>query len=297
MIDLSVASGCEASNARQRELGQYPTPVWVAEALCERHFSDLSSADFVAEPACGEGRFLGAVPSFVPAIGIEIDPAKAEQARCATGRSIITGDFCEVDLPAQPTVILGNPPFQLELVDRFLERSHSLLPDGGRVGFILPAYAFQTAARVAGYSDFWSIAQEMIPRNIFQGLKLPLVFAMFRKDRRRVLVGFALYRETADVQHLPRVYRDLLDQGSGPVWLRLVELALSRLGGEADLPQLYAELESAKPSGNRWWKEKIRQTLRRYADRFVVAGKGRYALRDRQPSRSPSFASQLVLAI
>ena len=280
----------ESDANRQRELGQYPTPSWAAEALYERHFSDLDSNDLVAEPACGEGRFLAVVPAFVPAVGVEIDPNKAAQARLLTGRHVITGDFCGVELPSQPTVILGNPPFRLDLIDRFLDRAHGLLPDGGRVGFLLPAYAFQTAGRVTGYASRWSIAQEMIPRNIFCGLKLPLVFALFRKDRRRKLIGFALYQETADVQSLPRVYRDVLAQGSGPVWLRVIEKALERPGGEADLTDIYVEMEPARPTGNRWWKEKIRQTLRRYADRFTATGKGRYAIRGRHP-----FATEHVL--
>ena len=265
-------------NDQIRSLGQYPTPVWVAEALVERHFHDLDSGDVVIEPSCGPGAFLSALPDGVPAIGVEIDAAVAEQARENTGRRVVVGDFLTVGLDVRPTAIIGNPPFNLEVIDGFLARAHQMLPEGGRVGFLLPAYAFQTAARVAGYADRWSLMQEMIPRNIFPGLKLPLVFALFSKDRRRTMVGFALYREATDVQRLPDPYREALSAGSGPVWRRVVETALTRLGGEADVSSLYAEIEGHRPTRTQFWREKVRQTLRRYEDQFHAVAPGRYAL-------------------
>lgn len=266
------------NSCRIKELGQYPTPVWVAEAIVDRHFHDLDMGDCVAEPSCGPGAFLSAIPQHVPAFGVEIDASVAQQARLHTGRSVIVGDFQTIALDVQPTVILGNPPFNMKVVDGFLERAHQLLPDGGRCGFILPAYAFQTAARVAGYADRWSLMQEMIPRNIYPGLSLPLVFAIFSKDRRRTMIGFALYREAADIQGLAQPYRDTLTTGTGPVWLLVVEEALRRLGGEADVQTLYAEIEGKRPTKTQFWKEQIRRTLRRYGKRFVALGGGRYQL-------------------
>lgn len=265
-------------NSHRKELGQYPTPVWVAESLVDRHFSCLDAKDFVLEPACGPGAFLSAIPSYVPAIGIDIDPNMTAAARLNTGRFVMDGDFREIKLDIQPTVIIGNPPFNMALVDGFLERAYRLLPEGGRVGFILPAFAFQTASRVAGYADRWSLFQEMIPRNIFHGLSLPLVFAIFGKDRRRTMIGFALYRETADVQALPHMYKDLLSAGSGPVWRNVVAESLRRLGGEADLKTIYDEIEGVRPSRTRFWKEKVRQTLRRYGEYFLPIIEGRYRL-------------------
>lgn len=263
---------------RIKELGQYPTPVWVAEAIVDRHFHDLDASDCVAEPSCGPGAFLAAIPQNVPAFGVEIDASVAQQARLHTGRPVFVGDFQTITLDVKPTVILGNPPFNMKVVDGFLDRAHKLLPDGGRCGFILPAYAFQTAARVAGYADRWSLMQEMIPRNIYPGLSLPLVFAMFSKDRRRTMIGFALYREAADMQGLSQPYRDTLAAGAGPVWLLVVEEALRRLGGQADVQTLYAEIEGKRPTKTQFWKEQIRRTLRRYGKRFVALGDGRYQL-------------------
>lgn len=137
---------------------------------------------------------------------------------------------------------------------------------------------------MAGYAESWSIAQEMIPRNIYPGLKLLLVFATFTKDGRRRLFGFALYRETADVQQFPRSVRAELDVYRGPVWARAVETVLRLLGGEADLGSIYEALAPARsrPSANPWWKEKVRQTLRRY-ERFQNVGPSRYALASAPP--------------
>jgi site-specific DNA-methyltransferase (adenine-specific) len=244
----------------------------------ERHFGDLDAGDRVIEPACGPGSFLQAVPSHVMAVGVEIDPAMARAARANTGREVLTGDFLTMDIDFQPTAIIGNPPFNLKLIDGFLDRAHKILPEGGRVGFILPCYAFQTAGRVAEYAESWSMFQELLPRNIYHGLSLPLLFAMFSKDRRRTMVGFALYREAADVLGLPQPYRDVMNASSGPVWMSVVEEALRRMGGEAEVGGLYAEIEGRRPTKTKFWREKIRQTLRRYADRFELVGPGRYRL-------------------
>lgn len=264
--------------SKTRDLGQYPTPVWVAEALVERHFSWLGRDDCVVEPACGPGAFLGAIPPEVRALGVEIDGCVAEEARRNTGRQVIAGDFRDVPLECAPTAIVGNPPFNLRVIDGFLERAHRVLPTGGRVGFILPAYAFQTASRVAGYAQRWSLMQEMIPRNIYPGLSLPLVFALFLKDHRRTMVGFALYWEARDVQLLPREYREELSAGAGPVWARVIELALMRLGGRAGLQEIYEQVEGSRPTQTRFWREQIRKVVRTN-DRFISLGAGSYQLR------------------
>ncbi|HVT35101.1 MAG TPA: hypothetical protein VHE37_05940, partial [Nevskiaceae bacterium] len=82
---------------RRRELNQFFTPLFVAEALVERYFSHLTSRDLVLEPSCGDGAFLAAIPSHIPAVGVEIDPVMAQRAR-ATGREVISGDFRTVPL-------------------------------------------------------------------------------------------------------------------------------------------------------------------------------------------------------
>lgn len=262
-------------------LCQHFTPLWVAEALVERHFGDLDGTDLVLEPTCGRGAFLRALPADVPAFGVEIDPAVAEVARRESGRRVITGDFRAVQINVQPTAIIGNPPFVADLFDAVLDRAHALLPQGARAGFILPTYFFQTSSRTCRYAERWSIAQEMLPRHAFSArMRTPLVFAIFSKDARRLMVGFALYRESEDLRGLARPYRDLLQATTGSIWRAVCRLALERLGGQAELPAIYGELEANRPTRTRFWQEKIRQTLRQYPD-FTALATGRYALSQR----------------
>lgn len=266
------------NHSTQEVLGQYPTPAWLAEAIYERHFLNLTRNDVVCEPSCGPGAFLAAVPDEIPAFGVDIDPSMVARARAITRREVILGDFCTVDLPATPTVLLGNPPFKLALIDAFLARAHDLLPEGGRIGFVLPSYAFQTARRVVAYNDDWSIYQEAIPRSVYSGLKLPLCFAIFTKDRLRNLVGLAFYHEANDIQSFPNEARLTLTEPSKSIWKDTIHAIITRLGGEASLAQIYSVLEQSRPTENRWWKEKVRQTLRRYKRIFYSRGDGRYAI-------------------
>lgn len=261
---------------RRKLLHQWLTPLWVAEALVERHFADLGSGDLVLEPSCGHGAFLRALPDGVRAVGIEIDKVSAARCRRATGRDVVVGDFRSVELDLRPTAVLGNPPFDMDVVDAFLDRSHALLPEGGRVGFVLPAYAFQTASRVVRYAERWSLAQEMIPRNVFPGLRLPLVFALFGKDRRRAMVGFALYREAVEVNAMPAEMREALRAGEGSPWGNVVAAALKALGGKAALAEIYEAVWPKRPTGNPHWREKIRQTLARNG-MFRKVGEATYA--------------------
>jgi adenine-specific DNA-methyltransferase len=260
-----------------QDLHQWFTPRWVAEAIVERHYAHLDMGDCVLEPSCGPGSFLFAIPDHVDAIGVEIDPVLAERARRATGRRVIAGDFLTAEITDQVTHVIGNPPFAAPLIAKFLDRAHCLLPEGGTCGFLLPAYVLQTSTKVLAMHERWSIEQELMPRNIFPRLKLPLVFTMFRKERVRTLVGFFLYREAADVRALPAEVRTALAaDGSGSVWRRAVRAAFGRLGRtRVTLTELYATVE--RPSQNRYWREKVRQVLQTYRD-FRRAGEGLWEL-------------------
>lgn len=274
---LRIVSEIGESIAETRALGQYPTRAWFAERIIEHYFPRLDQQSLVIDAGCGPGAFLSAIPAEVPAFGIDIDARMCDQARANTGRPVLHGDFRNLPINMTPTLIVGNPPFNAKTVDGFLDRSYELLPEGGVVGFVLPAYLFQTANTVARYAERWSLRQDLIPRNVFQNLSLPILFAIFTKDRRRSLVGFAFYQEVADVQKLPQPYRDALNATSGAIWLQIVDLALLRLGGEAGLPAIYDEIEGPAAVRTRFWREKVRQTLRRYSDRFRCTRRGRYA--------------------
>lgn len=261
------------SNIRVEALGQYPTPAWAAAALLRSHLPHLQSHDVVLDPTCGPGRFLQAVPSHIPAVGVEMCPHLAQQARDISGRTVVTGDFLVVDLPERPTVVIGNPPFETAFIERVLDRCHSLLVEGEKCLFILPAYFFQTASRVVRYSEQWSLAQECLPRNIYHGLKHPLVFATFTKDQRRIMSGFSLYHELSYLQSMPKAVRAAMV--SGPcTWRALVDAALELMGGEAQLAEIYEYVADRRPSANRHWKEQVRKVCQQTARRV---SRGRYA--------------------
>lgn len=258
-------------------LGQYMTPDWAAEALVEHYFPSLGAHDLVIEPSCGRGAFLRALPHYVPAIGVEIDPDLAHVAERSTGRRVIVGDFRMVDLPFTATVMIGNPPFSVRTIEEFLDRAWHVLHDEGRIGLLLPCFAFATAATVDRLAERWSIQQDMLPRNLFPGLSHPLCFAQLTKGRTRGLVGFALYHEAAAIQRLRARYRALLASGEGSVWAAVVRAALEALGGTASLQALYREIDGNQPTSNAYWQAKVRQTVQRIA---VPEGRGVWRLRD-----------------
>lgn len=256
---------------------QWFTPEWAAFELVERFFPDLGPADLVVEPSAGLGAFLKAIPAHVPAIGVEIDPEIAEQCRQNTGREVITADFGFASLPHDVTAAIGNPPFSVPVITRFIARLGTL-PLCSRAGFLLPAYALQTHNTVVPWLDRWRLRAEIIPRRLFPGLKLPLVFTMFERGQSREMVGFALYREAVEFDRMGETAREVLTNGRPRrnVWRALVEEILKQLGGEADLAEIYRAIEPKRPTPNAWWKEKVRQILQRH---FEPVFKGRWRQR------------------
>lgn len=262
---------------RDIHLHQYFTPAWAAELIVQRFYPDLGPRDVVLEPTCGDGRFLMAIPDDVEAFGIELDTDMAAAARRNSGRLVIEGDIRTVAFPKKPTLVLGNPPYDMAIVDAILERCYEEMDYGGRIGFLLPTYAFQTASRVARYHERYSLDQVMVPRNLFAGMSKPLMFAQFKKDRRPFLGGLFLYLETDAVNQLAAQYRTLFvgNESRASLWGELVEKALIRLGGEADLQSIYSEVEGTRPTRNPFWREQIRKVLQAHYRRTAPA---RYAL-------------------
>jgi site-specific DNA-methyltransferase (adenine-specific) len=269
------------SQMRNAALDQFMTPEWAAEALVSEFFGDLTANDLVLEPTCGRGAFLKAIPAHVQAIGVEIDEQLAHEAAANTGRRVLCGDFRTIELPENPTAIIGNPPFKMHLLDALLERSRHWLPENGRCGLIVSAYMVQTPSTVLRWNDHWSLEQRILPRTLFPRAIRPLVFLMFTKDRlRRMLGGFALYRESAEINGLGRQAKLLLIHGTPnkTCWRAVVEWGLRQLGGKAHVRELYQVIEPHRPTENRWWQEKVRQTLQRH---FVAVERGVWAAKAR----------------
>lgn len=268
----------------QQQLHQWFTPAWAAEGIVEEAFAWLEPGHRVAEPACGDGAFLCALPDSLEVIGVEIDPIQAERARRASGRHVIVGDFLEV--PAQDLgrvqAVIGNPPFQSDMVAGFLRKSYEILEEGGQAGFILPAYILQTSSSVERLHSLFSIKQAMIPRNLFPGLSLPLCFATFTKERQRRLFGFMLYREAQEIAAIDKRWKQAVATGrdSRGVWFPVVREILRTLGGSADLEQIYGSIQTMRPTANPHWRAKVRQVLQRHASAFERTAPGQYQLRE-----------------
>ncbi len=278
ILDHGRASLDDCAREDRRGLSQWMTPEWAALELVEQFFPDLCDRDLVLEPTCGRGAFVKAIPQHVRAIGVEIDPELAEIAASDTGRTILCGDFRTIELPEKPTQIIGNPPFTVALLEELLDRAVDWLPDNGRCGLILSTAMVQTPSTVCRWNDRWSLDQRILPRTLFPRAIRPLVFLMFTKDRcRKMLGGFALYRESVEINALEAAAKLLLVRGAPQrsCWRAVVEWALRKRGGRARLRELYDLIEPARPTENRWWQEKVRQTLQRH---FKSLGAGEWAL-------------------
>lgn len=268
----------------QQRLHQWFTPAWAAEGIVEEAFAWLEPGHRVVEPSCGDGAFLCALPDSVDVIGVEIDPLQAARARRASGRPVIVGDFLEVPAADLGLVqaIVGNPPFHAATVAGFLRKSHEILEEGGQAGFILPAYIFQSSGSTEQLNEQFSIRQSLLPRNLFPGLSLPLVFATFTKERERRLFGFMLYREAQEIRAIDRRWRDMVATGREKrgAWFPVVRQILGELGGAAELDEIYAAVDSLRPTGNQHWRAKVRQVLGRHTGVFERTAPGRYRLSD-----------------
>jgi adenine-specific DNA-methyltransferase len=257
-------------------LDQWFTPFWGAEELVERALRGMGTVN-LCEPACGTGSFLAAFPTSCPAFGVEIDERLIPAARANSGREVIQGDFLSLDLTGREVeVVLGNPPFGMHTVEAFIDRAYGLIPEGGKIGMILPAYAFQTPRRVTRWMRLFSIDVSLIPRTLFPGLSKALVWAEYLKVGERRFHGLMLFPEQRDIELMPDPISDaLIGPGS---WCGAVRTALGMLGGEASLSAIYdAMLPERRVSAN--WRPKVRQSLQRYCR---PVERGRWALNERE---------------
>jgi hypothetical protein len=264
----------------QESLQQYLTPAWAAERIFEHYFSNLTPKDRVLEPSCGKGAFLKAIPAEIPAMGVELDPVLAEAARGISGREVLCGDFTTLDIDFEPTAIVGNPPFSMDISMAFLRRAGELLPANGRCGFILPAYLFQTASTVSALARRWSIRQDILPRNLFKTqelLRIPIVFALFTKEKVCTLNGFFLHQELDEINRLGARAKLLLTAPAPgkSAWRNVVDSALAALGGQGSLGDIYGWIEGRRPTENPFWREQVRKVLRN-AESYTRVTEGVY---------------------
>jgi adenine-specific DNA-methyltransferase len=273
------------------ELGQWLTPAWVPELIYQHFYPNLSHRDVVADPACGDARWLMALPTAIPAFGVDIDPAITVEARRNTTHPIICADFRSCELPMRPTLFIGNPPFRSALIDAFLERCYDAMDYGGRVGFILPAYYLQAASTGVRLSKKWSLTQTMLPKNLFRKLETPINFVQFDKDGRGRMFGFLLYPERDSLDALKKDYRARF-YGNGSranVWLETAYAAMKKCGKgpryRTAIADVYACIENERPTENPFWRDKLRQI---FGEHFVRVERGVFEMPDKFLSEIPA---------
>lgn len=250
MIEREARSGCPT-------LDQHFTPFWAAEELVADALRQMGSVA-VVEPSCGTGSFLAAIPRNCPAFGVDIDPRVIPAAIANSGREVLLGDFRTVDLgERQAELVIGNPPFETEIIDGFLDRAHAILPDGGLVAMILPASVFGSN-RVTRWGGRFSLDVNIIPRRLFGRIRDPLVWAKLRKGAPRTFLGLMLFAEQRDIEEMrPAIRRALERPGT---WRSAVRMALEALGGEAALGSIY-DMILPERRVSRHWQPKVRQIL------------------------------------
>ncbi|QAY80158.1 class I SAM-dependent methyltransferase [Sphingosinicella sp. BN140058] len=264
-----------AREARSGDAGlsQWFTPFWVAEELMDRTLSKMGHVS-VCEPSCGTGAFLAAVPESYTAFGVEIDPSLVPAAIANSGREVLVGDFRTVDIgDRRPELIIGNPPFEVDVFEGFLDRALDILPEDGCVAMLIPAYFWQTPARVTRWMSKFSIEVNLVPRTLFPGLSKPLTWSAFQKTSARRFSGLLMFAETRDIEAMRPAFREALARPG--TWRETVSLALQSLGGQASLKAIYDAIAPERQTSPHW-RPKIRQTLQRGG--FRALGEGRWAL-------------------
>lgn len=266
---------------KQKQLSQFFTPVWAAEMLFNEHFSHLTPQDLVWEPSCGPGSFLSAIPHHIPAIGSDIDPELTKVASDNTGREVYTGDFRTVNFDRlnDVTAIVGNPPFDLDIFEQFMKRCEDILKLGNKAAFILPAYFFQTSKTFMRLTRKWEVDEDLIPRDLFPGLSMPLMWATFIRDNFPKLYAFQLYAQLCDINNLKENVKELVNKQvkrTGSVWREVLVNVVKDSGGVITLNDVYDRMERKRPTDNPFWKDQIRKIIQQKP--FQRVGEATYQL-------------------
>jgi hypothetical protein len=128
-----------ASTAVSKDLQYYPTPVKVVERVLSSLY--IREGEKVLEPSCGCGRFLDALRAKgVDAVGIEVDPGRAAEAR-AKGHKVMVANFLESVPTGDYDRVIMNPPFYAKHYAKHVTHALKFLKPGGTLTAILPITA------------------------------------------------------------------------------------------------------------------------------------------------------------
>lgn len=127
------------STAVSKDLQYYPTPTEIVESVMAHIY--LEKGERVLEPSCGCGRFLDEIAKTGSiALGIEIDPGRAEIAR-SKGHKVLTANFLETAPTGDFDHVIMNPPFYGKHYSKHVRHALKFLKPGGTLTAILPITA------------------------------------------------------------------------------------------------------------------------------------------------------------
>jgi site-specific DNA-methyltransferase (adenine-specific) len=251
----------ESTGVGADAIDYHPTPSWFGAAIVDRYLGDLDADDVVCEPFAGDGAILRAIPPGIRAFGIEIDATLAQRARSSSGRTVLVGDALTIALPEIPTRIVSNIPFRVDVLSRLLDRMYPVIAERSSLTLLCPVFCLQTSSRVSRYAQRYSIGVDLIPRDIFPGLPLPLAIAVFTKEATRRLVGMAFVHEVAEQKKFPAEFRAILDRAQTNVWVAACLRALDLLGGRGSVQQVTNVISGFRPTQTEHWREAVRKAL------------------------------------
>ena len=142
------------STALSKDLQYYPTPAKTAERVIADVY--IQKGQTLLDPSCGCGRLLDvARKAGAKTSGVEVDPARAAQAK-AKGHPVTVANF--LDTVATPTFdhVLMNPPFFGRHYSKHVRHALGFLKPGGTLTAILPVTARYDHGLLDDLDGSWS---------------------------------------------------------------------------------------------------------------------------------------------
>ena len=207
-------------------------------------------------------------------------------------------DIMNCDIKERPEFIFWHPPYGYDPMSLDLSR----IPDWGRFvqamnyAMMKQFSALEKGGRIAVlmgdikkkgklYSMIAEIVKPGTMENIiikaqhncfsdniqYSGSFIPILHEyvlIVRKDSPMAIPVLMCSQKTMDIRDMP-----------GATWRDVVAAVLEECNGAVSLTYLYEQIESHKKAqANKWWKEKIRQTLQLNPTHFVHDGRGMWSL-------------------
>ena len=127
----------------------YATPIQAIEKLLT--LEDFSNVKTILDPGAGSGNFSKVISKELGDISldsVEIRPEEEENLK-QTSTNVYISDFLDFETDKKYDLIIGNPPFNKAI--EFVEKSLSMLNEGGRLIFLLRTAFLESKARY----EFW----------------------------------------------------------------------------------------------------------------------------------------------